>query len=253
MERRLRRQLIYGFSFLGFWAILFGSIYFIFLKQAASCFDNRQNQREEGVDCGGPCLKVCIPANLLPVQMAGAPIVFYPDANHVAVLAQIQNQNDGWGAKHFRYTFEMFGPGDIPLYTRTGTSFIYPGEFKYILLPDLPYLGGVNRVEFSAAAPEWARSDMFQTPRISVVNQQVRSSNNQLTVQGQVTNAEAVSFGSVTLIAVFYGQLGQVEGASQTTLNNLLPNETRPFTILYPAGTNVNGATAQVFVAANRQ
>ena len=34
-------------------------VVFSYLYEAPTCIDGKQNQEEDGIDCGGPCLTVC--------------------------------------------------------------------------------------------------------------------------------------------------------------------------------------------------
>ena len=73
MDWRLRKQIISG---LVIFLILFLISYLIFLTirgpVAASCFDGKKNQGEEGIDCGGPCppceLKYAEPLKVYPTK-----------------------------------------------------------------------------------------------------------------------------------------------------------------------------------------
>ena len=41
---------------------------FLLLYKAPTCFDGKQNQGEGGIDCGGPCVKLC-PSAFLPPEV----------------------------------------------------------------------------------------------------------------------------------------------------------------------------------------
>lgn len=253
MERRLRKQLIYGISFLGFWVILFSGIYFSLLKPPASCFDGIQNQGEEGVDCGGPCKTVCIPAELLPIQSIGTPLVFYPDTGHASVLLQIQNQNDLWAAKLFSYSVKLYDANGNPIdfYGGSGTSFIYAGEVKSLLLPNLSVSGGgISRVEFTSTNPVWVKAETFPPPNVVIQNSTTRDDANQISVEGNISNKDSIGFSKLIIVSIFYGNFGQPMGSSQTVIDSIAPNETRPFIVAHPSlpGVNLSGTQTFVFV-----
>ena len=93
MSRRVK-QVVYGILYLAILGGIVTGIYFLLLKQPASCFDGIQNEGEAGIDCGGPCAVVCIPSTIQPLSALGAVSVFAPvDANHATLLVQIENSN----------------------------------------------------------------------------------------------------------------------------------------------------------------
>jgi hypothetical protein len=55
----MKRQLFYALVVLGVVAVLVVVLGFVFFYKAPTCIDGKMNQNEEGVDCGGVCVKVC--------------------------------------------------------------------------------------------------------------------------------------------------------------------------------------------------
>ena len=53
------RRVQYGGGVAVFFIALFTAVYYLYLFQPASCFDGIQNHGETGVDCGGPCVRIC--------------------------------------------------------------------------------------------------------------------------------------------------------------------------------------------------
>src|SRR4030042_4522578 len=114
--------------------VVFGLIgtgsYFIF-RTAPTCTDKIQNQGETGIDCGGPCAKCeeIPPAeNLQVVEKA----VVSAGEDKYDVLAKVSNPNSQLRAAKFDYAFELHdGAGKIILRS-DGSSFVLPGQTKYI-------------------------------------------------------------------------------------------------------------------------
>jgi hypothetical protein len=255
MSRRLRKQLTYGLLFATFWILVIGGIYFLFLKPAPSCFDNIQNQGEGGIDCGGPCAKVCLPSNLKPLTLADRILILKPDALHISFLTQVSNPNFTYAAKSFSYTFELLDAKGGVVQSFSGSSFIYAGEVKYILLPGLP-LPQVPFVDadFKTSDEDWVPAGNFPgPPQFNTAGAQTSVLPKRVRVDGTVTNMEAVIFAKVTIIAVLRGNLGQVAGASETEVENLAPGSPQPFSIIHPPMPTVDVLGTKIFPYAARQ
>jgi len=245
---RTAKQIVYGFLYL---CVLFGIvalIYFLFLKPAPTCFDNVQNQGEEGIDCGGPCAKICTPADIQPIAVIGDVMAFATSPNHVTFLARVTNANSDFAARSFDYRFDLSDAmGDV-IQSFSGQSFIYAGEVKYILLPNEEVTSSVSGVAFTAMNPEWAKSSDFG-PAPQFVFQNIAAgaaSPSAIGISGTVTNEDASAFDKVAIVAVFKNAAGVPVGASQTELDNVAANETYDFRVTYPATRNVDFAATEV-------
>ena len=129
----LKRQ----FFFFGIFAaavflIVFGVIYFF--RPAPTCFDHKQNQREEGVDCGGPC-ESCIG---IPQEL----VVFWTRAfelvpGHWEVGALVENPNLLLGAREVVYRLRLYDANNILVALKEGRTFLNPREKFLIFEEDL--------------------------------------------------------------------------------------------------------------------
>ncbi len=255
--KRTFKQLIYGLFYLACWTGIFLVIYNAFLKPAPSCFDNIQNQGEEGIDCGGPCAKVCTPGTLQPI--AGGVSVFplgSPSSTQQAIslLANIKNPNSDFAARSFSYAFGIYDANGNSLATSSGDSFVYAQEIKYIAVPrfSLPSGAKADHAIFTVSDPVWAKASDYLPAALRVQNFAATVSGNNISVSGNLTNEDNVVFARVTALSVFYDGLGKLTGVSETELENVAPNETRAFTILHPPIPSANLAATQVFVYAAR-
>jgi len=227
----------------------------LFLKPAPSCFDGIQNQGEQGIDCGGPCALACVPRGIQPITLADPVIKLTPNVGHMTLIAHVLNPNTTFASKNFQYSFTLYDDQDNVEATYSGTSFIYAGEAKYILAPNLPVpQASFSRIDFKVQNTQWVPSESFAghlALTLSGVNPH-NASGTGITVDGQISNNDTVTFPSVTIVAVFKGNLGQPAGASQTELENLAPNTSQPFSIIHPNILNVNLPATQVYFYAAR-
>ena len=136
----------------------------------------------------------------------------------------------------------------------SGNSYIYAGEAKYILLPNVPLPGvSFNKVDFKVENAGWISKDAFiGPPFLSASNFSSETQGNFIAFSGQVVNKDTISFPRVTILAIFRGQFGQEAGATQTEIEGLHPNGTLPFSVAHPFVSNLDIAGTRVFVYALR-
>ena len=251
---RTAKQLLYGFGYVAFFSLIGGFIYTGFFRVPASCVDGEENQGEQGVDCGGPCTQACLPSDLRPLEVAGQVRMLYPDRAHFGLLAKLVNPNIELGARSFEYNFRVYDESGGLIQSFSGRSFIYPGEAeRYLLLPLLPLPRvPIARADLVVDREEWVSGDVFPRPKIAVQYYNTAASEGLLAAEGRIFSNDTRSFPSVTVIAIFYGQFGQIVGASLTELANVVPNEARDFVVRHPLVPGASAARTQVFIFALR-
>ncbi len=55
------------------------------------------------------------------------------------------------------------------------------------------------------------------------------------------------AFSHILVVAVFYGANGVPMGASQTVIDSIAPNETRDFSVVYPATPGLDPSLTKAF------
>ncbi len=254
MPFRLGKQLGYLAVFILFWWGIFSLFYYTSVKPAPTCSDNIQNQGEAGIDCGGPCALVCVPANVKPIELVGSVIRFSPDPTHFSLLARVNNPNVNHAARDFSYSFLLYDAQENLVKTYSGDSYIYAGEAKYLLVPNVPLpAASFNKVDFKVDNAEWIPKDAFiGPPFLSATNISSQIAGNSIALNGQVVNKDTVNFPRVTVLAIFRGRYGQEAGVTQTEIENLPPNGMLPFSVAHPFVPNLDLAGTKVFVYAAR-
>ena len=253
MPRRLRKQILYGVFYLLVLALIGGGVYLAFFKPAISCYDKIKNQDEVEVDCGGVCSGLCVPIRAKPIESVGQILVLYPESDSMSILAQIKNPNPDYAAKYFTYAFSFYDDTNNPIRVFQGTSFMYPGETKYILVPNVPSVDFL-RVEFSAENIDWVPAkNEHGAPRVSIVGPEVNpTEDGRLVIEGTIVNNDVVILVNIAVLATFGGPLGQTSGASQTEVIGLSPGEARAFSIVHPGLENIDLTATKIFIYAQR-
>ncbi|MBI4086023.1 MAG: hypothetical protein HY433_02150 [Candidatus Liptonbacteria bacterium] len=252
---RLLKQVVYGLFYLIILAGLVFGAYSLFFKPAPSCTDGKQNQGEQGIDCGGLCARTCTRADIGPIEISGEPQIFHPTASGISVLAKIQNPNSDYGAGRFSYTFKFYDSQDNLIQEVPGESFAYASEIKYLAEFNLSFSGfeQARRAELIIENPEWISSDSFKLPRAALQSAQTsKSDRGTLQVEGRFINNDSVTLPNVVVIALFYSQYGQTAGVSKNEIDNVPPGDSRTFSVIHPAISNIDVSRTAVFLYAKR-
>ncbi len=235
--RRHIKQFIYGIFYLAFFAVIGFGFYFS-NKPAPTCFDNRQNQKETGIDCGGECPS-CEIKHLAP--LVASPVTLFANEGKTSALFEVRNTNQRYGAQQFPYTLTLFDNSNRAIFIATTTSFIYPTEIKYIVNVGLDLGGDVPvRGEVVLGPTAWKTAPDFFIPRLETrsLKAEFNSQNHRVIISGLLLNNNSFQISSAKIVGIL--TLGGVfAGVSQTVLNDLPSLGERPFTISVPVEGNV--------------
>lgn len=248
MGSRLFKQIIFSAGYLIIFGFLIFGFYYIWFKPAPSCFDNKQNQNETGVDCGGPC-GPCAIKNLIPPK-ASLPRYFSTD--HQTIIAvEVQNPNPNYGADTMVYNLNIYGNDGNQIKSIKRDSLIYSGEIKYIIEPvDIDYKDiGQIKIDFSNI--NWKSKDDFPTPDIQTRAVIIEAGTNGAgpNVNGFITNNNPFSLSKARIISLLFNQSGIEISASKTELDNLSAFEERPFQINFPKDISLGGSSSTLKTA----
>jgi hypothetical protein len=241
MSSRRVKQSIYGIFYFAILCGIAAGVYVLFLRPGPSCFDGIQDQGEQGIDCGGPCARPCASVNVQPIVPLGGVSFFSPVPGIESALVKLENANASSGASSFDYTIMLYGAdGSTTAASVQGSSFIYPNEVKYIVVPRVSVATTVASGTIAIGNIQWTpASRIGQPPSFSFTNvTNVPGQDGLVTVSGNITNGSVSSFATVIVDAIFENAFGAPVGASQTQINNLAPGATQPFSISYPLMPN---------------
>ena len=156
MDKRLQKQLIIGFIFLAIFTALASGIY-LAVRPEATCFDKKQNQKETGIDCGGPCIS-CELKNNPPISVKTAPVILSISNNKANIYFQLINSSNEWGAKSFSYHLILTGPNN-ETQQLDYSDFILPHEVKTFVLPQVAvnFIPQSIKLEIDKSAILWSK------------------------------------------------------------------------------------------------
>lgn len=214
--------------------IVFGAIYYF--RPEPTCFDNRQNQDEEGVDCGGAVAR-CTPCSGKIRDLTTLWTRFFIIRDGVAdIAALLENSNQFLGTKKFVYAVKLYDENNVLISIRENSTFVLPGEKFLVFEPNIVTQNRVpKRVILEPRMVSWepaesaplridvVRKDLFLTdiiaPRLEV---------------GVKNQSGDEIYKNVEVSAILLGKEDEILGASRTVLDRLDIFEEKHLTFTWP-------------------
>lgn len=200
---------------------------------APLCTDGKQNGGEAGVDCGGPCSKLCSSQARSPVVLWAR--AFQTSPGVYAVAAYIENNNTGAGAKSVPYAFRLFDSDNLLIVEKGGVADIPPQQITPILESNINV--GTRTVahaflEFSKS-PMWNKIPAGNLPSVRVSNIDLAADGTRLS--GTVVNGSNNDIRNLTLVAVLFDSNGTAQTASKTIIDRIPRGDSQPIVFTWPS------------------
>lgn len=228
-----RRQAAYLGSTMVALLVVLGVPLFLYVYDAPSCFDGKQNGGELGVDCGGSCERLCSFQVSEPVVRWSRAFEVTP-SNYSAV-AYVENPNPKAAVESVPYTFQLFDEDGLliaelndittllpnritPVFISgidtgnripTQTFFTFAGEFEWMRAEDLG--GGLVVTERVLSRPESA-------PRLDATLENIATS----------------EFRDIEVVATIFGTDGNAVAASKTFIEFLPKQSSEHLVFTWP-------------------
>lgn len=232
--------------------LVLGAIAFILTRpKQEPCFDGKQNNHEEGVDCGGLCAKQC-PLAAKPEDVKNISIKWVKfvrsGANTYDLVALISNENTNWGVASLNYKFTYYNENGLRIGEKTGKTFVAPkgaksGEsVKYIIENNMVSDTQIDRVDLSLGSYDWKKIEEGieiedrneDSIGISNASFQVDSMTKIYTATGKTQNESRYDFDTVTINVVVFDKDGGVIAASKTNQRTLKAGDGWGFAVIFP-------------------
>lgn len=245
MSWRARRQLIAALIVL-IPSVAIGMFVVRKILPAPSCEDNKRNQGEVEVDCGGPC-KSCElkhPKDIL-VYWAKA-VVVRPNTYDVA--AEIENPNEVLSASSVEYEFVLFDDlGAVA--TKRGKTFIFPQERMHVIEANLHTTRQPDRVELRVSKINWIyRQDAKQNIIVERREYKIEDdgTGKKSVLVANLVNRSPLDFKEVEVRFVLRDKDGNLLGANRIIVENFLNGSHREVKSIWP--TVLQGVVASTEV-----
>lgn len=226
---RAGKQLSFGSIYLLILILIAGGAYLLYFKPAPSCTDNKQNQKETAIDCGGSC----IPCEIKGVNLITEEVKIFPTGTGQAtLLAKVRNPSREFSAS-FSYEFNLGGTRLNQRELR-GNGTIAPQKSQYIVAPNLPIdREDINGISLDISGLNW-RENKSPVLNIRIDSRSSIDKNRVVTVTGVFSNNSAVNLPTVKLTALLFDKEGKVLNASIAELEKVDAFRTKQFIIFFP-------------------
>ena len=236
---RKNKQLFVALVYFTLAVLLSIGVYFAFIKLPETCFDNKQNQNEQAIDCGGVCQAVC-EEHLVGADLELKEVAFVPGGNgQYDVLTKLHNPNDEIGATSFEYTVDLKDGSGAVLASHSGTSYILPQENKYIFELNLATSSLPTSAVFRISEVKWARFSGYQEkPSISIYKksyENISSGAGFSKAFGLVVNASPYDFRSIFVKVILRDANDKPLALNATEMRTVKSKEERDFSLVWPS------------------
>lgn len=206
------------------------------LNKMPTCFDNKQNGDETGVDCGGSCARACL-AQVQNVSVLWAR-AFQVIPGRYNAVAYIVNHNKNVAAEKVSYRFRFADARNVYIGKREGTTFIPPAGNFAIFEPGIDIGNSIpvyTTFEFTQV-PTWLQvsQDKIDQLKVGVSNIQLAGDTGSPRLSATIKNNSLFTIPNLSVIAILYDANGNAVSTSRTFLNQLVPLESDDINFTWP-------------------
>lgn len=232
MDFRTRRQFAV-IAIIAFVILVPLGLFIYFSLPAPTCFDNKKNQGEEEIDCGG----ICIPCELKhPKEITVLWARFVPTREGAYdLIAEIRNQNVKLGAGELLYEFRLFDDRGVLISARTGKTFLFPGETAHAVETNIVTKRTPRTISFRAFDAQWRFTDALP-PDVVIggTNLRVSSESGETVLTASLINRSLSDFSNVHVVAFLLDGAENVIAASAIIEPRLASGEARQIFFSWP-------------------
>lgn len=222
------KQFLYGFLYLAVLGIVVVFFYFV-LRPAGTCLDNKQNQNETGIDCGGVCTP-CEIKNLKPLTASAG--VIFRNGSKISAMAELKNLNSTYGSDEVKYRVDFYDANGSIVKTISNYDFIYSNDKKYLVEAGVDDSGKIiNRAVFTIEENNWKPVNEWRPPITEITNLKTVKQNDVYVVSGRVKNPNNFVISRIVIAAVLGNDFGVKAGVSKTEMENLAPFQEKDFQV----------------------
>ncbi len=214
--------------------IIGGIIYFI--RPEPTCFDKRQNQDEEGVDCGGasciPCSNQIRDLNILwskPFKISDGVYDF---------AALVENTNAFLKATKMDYFIKFYDSANILIAIKQNSAFSDAGEKFVVFEPNIVTQTRVpTRAVLEISAVTWDKGSKIPL-RLDVLstNKFLEEAAAPPRVEVAIKNQSNERYSNIEATAVLWNSMETALGVSRTFVDRFEIDEIKTLTFTWPAG-----------------
>ena len=230
MTWALRRQIFY-ISILASFLLIYPK-----LNKAPTCYDNKQNGNETGVDCGGMCARACM-AETDPISVLWSRSFKVVDGRYNAV-AYLENHNKNTAVNKINYKFRFADSNNLYIGKRDGSTFIPPSGRFAIFEPAIDVGNSVPvyvSLEFTQV-PDWIQvaKDKIDQAKVVVSDIKLEGEDTSPRLSATIKNNSFFIIPDIEVVVILYDALGNAVSTSQTYVEMLNAGESKVVNFTWP-------------------
>ena len=196
------------------------------------CYNQVQDEGEQGVDCGGPCSSRCQYSE--PIETLWIKLLSQEDKNHLVAL--VKNPNNLYGISEFSYRFIGKDDKGSVVLDKKGIDFILPQESKYLFELAVGDLFNIDNIDLELEDLIWQKFSSYKAPTLLIVNKEMKNINESgfLTeVSGRLINDSVYNLRTVNIKVVLFDNQDEIIGINRTYLDDVGAKEKRDFRVFW--------------------
>jgi len=207
---------------------------FLLVHKAPTCVDGKQNQGEEGPDCGGPCPYLCTISQAQPSVRFVRPLSPLP--GRTDVIAYIDNPNPTSATKGARFTTELYDDKNVVIAKSDGVVDLSPGATVPVFIPN--FFSGSQTVArafltFDQTSFRWFKAE--PVPVTVVAKDVFVSQADPPRVTARLANLSATNLRNIGLIVTVFDENGNAIASSQTVAPEIAGQGTAEAVFTWPS------------------
>ncbi len=232
MTWALRRRLLILFIITVVVAGIVGGTAYVTVYQPPSCIDNKQNQDEEGIDCGGVCTYLCSSSQAAPSARFVRTITPLP--GRTDVIAYIDNPNPTSAVRNLPFSIELYGPTNAVVAKKDGKLDLPPASTVPVYVPEF-YTGSetVTRAFITFDTPQHAWFRYVDDRIIPKVTDITIAPNDTPRITATAVNPTPTTLRNIAFVVTVFDENGNAIAASRTIAPVLPPLGKTPLTFTW--------------------
>ncbi|KKP88203.1 hypothetical protein A2456_01325 [Candidatus Nomurabacteria bacterium RIFOXYC2_FULL_36_19] len=232
----LKRQIFYIIVLILVISVFAFIIIFPNFNKAPSCTDGKQNGTETGIDCGGSCVKACLP-QVDPVSIIWARAFRVVPGRYNAV-AYLENHNINTAVNKINYKFRFADANNVYIGKREGSTFI-PPTGKFVIFESAIDIGNSISVytnfEFTQT-PQWVTvlQEKINQLQILISNIVLVNEDTSPRLSATLKNNSFFSIPEMEVVVILYDENHNAVSVSSTYLESLAGEEVRQINFTWP-------------------
>ena len=225
-----RSIVLFWISIIGLGA--FSAYIIVSMYRPPSCFDRKMNQEEVGVDCGGPCARMCN-SQILPMKTLWAR-TFEVSSNMWSALSYTENPNPTSYAKDAKYIFRIYDSDEVLIKEVEGSTYITHDPILPVFHGRIDLEGLVAyRTEFEwVENPVWYRVD--DVYEVVVEEKKLINTATKPEIQATLLNKDPYLIEDIEVVAILYGVQKNAIASSKTYVDMISPRGKRNIAFSWP-------------------